>query len=396
MGKDEAMMVVTVAIIGAGPAGLATAACLVAKHKLDDFVIFEREDCCASLWRRRAYDRLHLHLAKKFCALPHKPHSPKAPNFLSRQQFLDYIDDYVSDFNIKPNYCHSVTSASYLEDKRMWKIEVLDAVKNNSITYSAKFLVVATGENSEPLIPSSLSGFKGTAIHSSQYKSGKAYRDMDVLVVGAGNSGFEISYDLFNHGARTSLVVRSPVHVVSRRMIEAAMTLIQYLPVWIVDFFLMLAARLRFGDLSRYGIAPPRRGPFQLKLETGRTPTIDVGALDQIKKGDIKVFPAITKVDGKDVEFEDGTRATFDAMILATGYKSSACSWLQGYECILNEKGLPKSKAGPPPTQYWKGKNGAYCVGLMGKGLHGVSHDALNVADDIATLLATMKKASAP
>ena len=58
-----------VLIMGAGPAGLATAACLT---KLSiPHVAVEREDCSASLWRNRAYDRLKLHLAKEFCELPH-------------------------------------------------------------------------------------------------------------------------------------------------------------------------------------------------------------------------------------------------------------------------------------------------------------------------------------
>uniref|UniRef100_A0ACD5YN54 Uncharacterized protein n=1 Tax=Avena sativa TaxID=4498 RepID=A0ACD5YN54_AVESA len=55
---------VAVLIVGAGPAGLATAACLT--HLSIPYVIVEREDCSASLWRNRAYDRLKLHLSKEF------------------------------------------------------------------------------------------------------------------------------------------------------------------------------------------------------------------------------------------------------------------------------------------------------------------------------------------
>uniref|UniRef100_A0ACD5VUA4 Uncharacterized protein n=1 Tax=Avena sativa TaxID=4498 RepID=A0ACD5VUA4_AVESA len=51
---------VVVLIVGAGPAGLAMAACL---NQLSiPYVILEREDCSASLWHNRAYDRLKLHL----------------------------------------------------------------------------------------------------------------------------------------------------------------------------------------------------------------------------------------------------------------------------------------------------------------------------------------------
>ena len=44
-----------------------------------------------------------------------------------------------------------------------------------------------------------------------QGKSGKSYSGKNVLVVGSGNSGMEIAYDLATHGANTSIVIRSPV-----------------------------------------------------------------------------------------------------------------------------------------------------------------------------------------
>ncbi|KAI6691039.1 hypothetical protein NL676_027867 [Syzygium grande] len=62
---------VVVAIVGAGPSGLLAEACLNRLGVAN--VVLEREDCSASLWRRRSYDRLKLHLAKQFCELP--PHA---------------------------------------------------------------------------------------------------------------------------------------------------------------------------------------------------------------------------------------------------------------------------------------------------------------------------------
>ncbi|VAI69632.1 unnamed protein product [Triticum turgidum subsp. durum] len=56
-----------------------------------------------------------------------------------------------------------------------------------------------------------LQSFPGDVIHCSSYKSGKSYYGMNVLVVGSGNSGMEIAYDLAAHGANTSIIIRSPV-----------------------------------------------------------------------------------------------------------------------------------------------------------------------------------------
>ena len=53
--------------------------------------------------------------------------------------------------------------------------------------------------------------FKGDVIHACQYKCGERFKGKKVLVVGCGNSGMELSLDLFNHTASPSIVVRSPV-----------------------------------------------------------------------------------------------------------------------------------------------------------------------------------------
>lgn len=69
--KESAMKeATTVAIIGAGPAGLAVGACL-SKAGLD-FVILEKEHQVGSSWRRH-YARLHPHTVKQYSASPFLP-----------------------------------------------------------------------------------------------------------------------------------------------------------------------------------------------------------------------------------------------------------------------------------------------------------------------------------
>jgi indole-3-pyruvate monooxygenase len=200
-----------VLIVGAGPAGLATAACLT--QLSIPYVIVEREDCSASLWRNRAYDRLKLHLAKEFCELPHMSYPADAPTYIPKDQFVQYIDNYIERFDIRPKYQTAIESCSYDEVRKCWFSMVRDMKTSVVVRYTAKFLVVASGENSAENIPviTGLHHFAGEAIHSSRYKSGASYSGKNVLVVGCGNSGMEISYDLASHGANTSIVIRSPV-----------------------------------------------------------------------------------------------------------------------------------------------------------------------------------------
>ncbi|XP_037489922.1 probable indole-3-pyruvate monooxygenase YUCCA11 [Triticum dicoccoides] len=270
---------VVVLIVSAGPAGLATAACL--SQFSIPYVIVERESCSASLWRNRAYDHLKLHLAKEFC---------------------------------------------------------------------------------------------------------KSYSGMNVLVVGSGNSGMEIAYDLATHGANTSIVIRSPIHVMTKELIRLGMTLARRLPLNLVDNLLVMAANFIFGDLSRYGTRRPKVGTMILKSETGRSAVIDVGTIGLIKKGIIKVKESISEIMGDIVEFQCGKKISFDAIVFATGYKSTTNIWLKNGESMLNGNGLPIKEY----PNHWKGENGLYCAGLGRRGLAGIAADAKNIANDIISVIGAM------
>ena len=67
------------------------------------------------------------------------------------------------------------------------------------------------------------------------------------------------------------------------------MSLLNYLPVYTVDTLITVLARLKYGDLTKYGIYRPPRGPFAHKNVTGRSPVIDVGTIGKIQNGEIEV-----------------------------------------------------------------------------------------------------------
>ncbi|MED6131875.1 hypothetical protein PIB30_014092 [Stylosanthes scabra] len=371
---------VPVVIVGGGPAGIATAGCLN-KLKISNIVL-ERDDCHASLWRKRAYDRLKLHLGKDFCTLPHYPFPSDFPNFVPRVDFLRYIDSYIAHFGIAINYNRFVDSAFIDESSGKWRIHVNNKCSGAAEIYAAEFLVVATGENSEEYIPKidGLESYEGEHMHCSKYLNGRDMYGKNVLVVGCGNSGMEIAYDLSNWGAYTSIVVRSPVHYFSKEMVFAGMLMLKHLKVEKVDKMLVFMSKMKYGDMSKYGLKRPKEGPFALKIKGGATPTIDVGCIKKIKKGKIKVFPGISSIKkGTVVKFVDGQHAHFDAIIFATGYKTNVLKWLKDYKELFNENGMPK----PCYPNHWKGEHGIYSAGFSRRGLEGISFDAKKIANDI-------------
>lgn len=75
----------------------------------------------------------------------------------------------------------------------------------------------------------------------------------------------------------------------TRDMIHVAMHLLKYVKVSVVDCEIIFAAKIKYGNLSKFGIHRPKRGPFRLKMLTGRSPVIDVGTIAKIQAGEIKV-----------------------------------------------------------------------------------------------------------
>lgn len=370
-------------VVGAGPSGLATAACL---NRLSiPNIVLEREDCIASLWKKKSYDRLHLHLPKQFCELPHMSFPPSFPTYVSRQQFLEYLDEYVSHFKITPMYQRLVEFATYDQKAEKWIVRVRNTNSDETENYSGKFLVVATGENSDPFIPDidGLKTFTGQVIHSTRYKNGKEYSNKRILVVGSGNSGMEIALDLSNHGAKTSMAVRSPLHILSREMMHLGLVLIKYIRFSMVDKLLVILSKLIYGDLTKYGISRAPDGPFSYKLKHGKYPVVDLGTYKKIKSGEIQVLPGIRRIEGGEVEFENGKFHSFDVIVFATGFKTSTDKWLKEDDYLLYEEGCPR----PSFPKHWKGKNGIYCAGLARKGLYGAFFDAQDISNDIKALL---------
>ncbi|GAV74829.1 FMO-like domain-containing protein [Cephalotus follicularis] len=364
-------------IVGAGPSGLAVSACL-SKNDIP-FLVLERSDCIASLWQHRTYDRLKLHLPKQFCELPHLGFPDNFPKYPTKHQFISYMEEYASHFSIKPRFKQAVKSAEYDNVDGFWRVHTQDT------QYISKWLIVATGENAEPLIPEigGFDMFHGRVVHASKYKSGSEFKNQQVLVVGCGNSGMEVSLDLCRHNATSHMVVRNTVHVLPREMFGfstfgIAMALLKWFPLKLVDKILLLAANITIGNTDRLGLRRPKTGPMELKSVTGKTPVLDVGTLSQIKCGKIKVTEGVKEITRSGAKFIDGQEKEFDSIILATGYKSNVPSWLKGCN-FFTKDGMPTT----PFPNGWKGDDGLYTVGFTGRGLLGTASDAVKIAQDI-------------
>lgn len=84
------------------------------------------------------------------------------------------------------------------------------------------------------------------------------------------------------------------MHILPREVLGIStfglsMWLLKWFPLKLVDAFILFCSRMVLGDVVQLGLKRPKTGPLQLKIDTGKTPVINVGALAKIKGGQIKV-----------------------------------------------------------------------------------------------------------
>jgi cation diffusion facilitator CzcD-associated flavoprotein CzcO len=340
-------------IVGAGPAGLACAVTMRAAGL--DATVLEKADGVGAVWRRH-YDRLHLHTDRNRSGLPGMAMPKAYPTYPSRAQMVEYLESYAARFDIKPVFKTTVSRIRH--DGTQW---IADA---NGGAITAPVAVVATGIADAPYRPSwpGAELYRGAVVHSSEYRNPAPYRGKRVLVVGFGNSGGEIALDLANAGIDVALAVRSPVQILPRELlgfpILAWAILYRRLPARVVDVVNAPILRLAVGRIEDLGLRRAAKGPRQMVEEDGRVPLIDIGTLDRIRDGAIKVRGGIDRLTADGAIFADARSEQFDAIILATGFRPDLRQLLPDVEGVFDNHGMPlvTGKATVAPGLYFCGQ----------------------------------------
>jgi len=325
-------------IVGAGPAGLAAGAML--RRSGVPFVMLERGERVAEAWYRH-YERLALHTPKRHSALPGLPFPRDYPAYPSRKQVMAYLDDYARTFGLHPEFGVEVSQCTRGADGR-W------VVATRAVEYRAHSVVMATGLHRVPNVPRwpGQETFPGPIVHTYDYTNGERFRGRRVLIVGFGNSGSEIALDLLEHGARPAIAVRSKVNVIPRDLFGIPIVVFGLLwepfPARFADAMNALTLRLAIGDLSAIGLSKRDDGPFAQIAEARKIPVIDVGTIARMRSGDIDVRKNIGSFDGPTVRFADDTSERFDAIVLATGFRSGLASMFPSQPDLLDDQGRPR------------------------------------------------------
>ena len=300
---------VDVAVVGAGPAGLATSQQLAARHIRHR--VLERGDTVGYTWAN-LYDSLTLHTGKHMSSLPGMPFPRSAPLFVPRREFWEYLRHYARAFDLPVDTSCGVERIAPSDGS--WSLTTSRG------TLTARAVVVATGIVANPKSPRfpGQERFMGRIVHSVAYKRPDPYVGRRVLVVGVGNSGAEIASEVARAGGKVTIAVRSGANVVP---LTLAGLPIQYVAYWVrklpraVQEGVVGLVRL-MTELTRGKAVLPR--PPHSPLDA--IPVIGFHLVDAICQGLIDVRAGVAELTPDGARFTDGAAGVFDDILLATGF----------------------------------------------------------------------------
>ena len=326
-----------VLVLGAGPAGLAVAGCLVTRGVPTS--VLDAGAAVGDSWRQR-YDRLHLHTPRIQSGLPGLRPPRSGGRWLAKDDYAAYLAGYARRHGLEPELGVVAERVDRTGDGY--------TVSTDAGPRQASTVVVATGYQRVPVVPAwpGTEDFRGELLHSSGYRSPAPYRGKRVLVVGTGNSGAEIAADLAEQDAdEVWLSCRTPPHVIRRQTGPIPTTILgipnQYLPAGLVDPVSRQLARLTAPDLAPYGLPRPTTGLKSQFLRTSVVPLIDVGLVAQLYAGRVQVVPAVASFGADGVVLSDGRELEVDVVVAATGYRRGLED-LVGHLGVLDASGAPR------------------------------------------------------
>ena len=325
------------AVIGAGACGLIAAKCLLDEGI--EPVVFERTERIGGLWNyfenlpdggSFAYRSLRTNTSKQMMALSDYPFPETLPDFPSRAEALQYLNDYVDHFGVRERIQLNTGVEQITPHKEnKWKITVrsADGAQRAEI-FDA--VIVCSGLYRHPAVPQypGAETFQGQMSHSASYKGPECYEDKDVIVIGVGSSGVDIAVELSKVAHHVELSTQKGVwflpHYIGRLPYDHQLTRLSALLPYRVRMYFFRQLVLR--EYQRLGVNRPLlAGEMPLPefdvWRTRLTPASEL--LKCVTRGAIVVRPAIAQLEANQVVFADGARVHADAIIHCTGYTFS-------------------------------------------------------------------------
>ena len=306
-------------MLGAGSSGLT-----VAKNFLEAGIAFdclERDDNVGGNWYSRGsassvYRSARLISSKPLTEYTDFPMPEHYPDHPDQDMVWRYLRSYAERFDLYPHIQFN-TDVARIEQAPMsgWEVTLATGERR-----CYRGVVIANGHNWDPRWPNYPGEFVGEVLHASQYKTPDVLRGRRVLVVGGGNSAYDVAAESSRHAKATFHSLRRgyrilPRYFRGRPVDQGGEWMLRWrMPLWIRRLSIARVCRVAWQSYS----TPIADHAF---FETH--PAINGRWPVDVDRGAIVMKPDVRELCGDEVRFSDGSRERVDLIIFATGYNIS-------------------------------------------------------------------------
>ncbi len=349
-----------VIVVGGGQAGLAIGHFLARQGRT--FAILEAADEPAAAWRAR-WDSLKLFTPARYSSLPGLPFPGDPDSYPGRNDVAAYLTEYARHFALPVVLGSRVRSVRRLEDR--YRVALEDR------SHTADQVVIATGPFQIPFVPAIADDLREDVfqLHSARYRAPRDLPDGPVLVVGGGNTGFQIAEEL-SATREVHLSIGSRQTPLPQRILDRDLF-----------WYLEKTGLIRKSTDTRIG----------RRLE-GRDTLIGSNPRILRKRHGVRLRPRAVQASGRTIRFSGGSELDVDAVIWATGFRNDhSCLDAPIFDDrhrVVHRRGV----TGSPGLYFlglsWQHTRGSALIGW-------VAEDAAYIADQIKTFRTDRTKLAA-
>jgi putative flavoprotein involved in K+ transport len=285
-----------VVVVGGSQAGLA-----IGYHLAElgvDFTIVDAASEPAAAWRER-WDSLRLFTSARYDSLPGMPFPGDPERYPTKDEVADYLTDYARRFELPLELVSRVQAVRAADGGYL--VELADR------SIEADQVVIATGAFQTPFVPPIAEGLgpEVTQLHSTAYRSPGDIGDGRVLVVGGGNTGYQIAEEL-SGSHETHISIGTAQKPLPQRIL----------------------GRDLFWYLDKTGLIRKRRDT-RIGERLRKTEDTLIGYRPRtLERLGVAFHPRTLDASGQAVTFSDDTKLEVETVIWATGFRLDH-SWVE-------------------------------------------------------------------